>query len=589
MVYSELDPLLVPFPQPRNKTRILIFIPVAVLIIICGAISYTYSIVNERFYFNGICATDNKVCSRIGVGILKDGGNAVDASIAAALCLGTISPFASGIGGGGFALVGGPNTKAQFFNFREKAPQSAYPDMFVKNPVEAQVGAKSVGVPGELLGLYKLHLKYGALSWDKLFIPSINLAKNGFKVTGILLKRLTSAKTAIFNDPGLRNIYTKVVNNNRVLVEYNDLVKRSNYAKTLQDISINGVHSFYRGNISRILVDFLSRHGGILTNYDFGNYTIISSDPLHITYRGYDVYTTKLPSGGPVLAMMLKIMENFKLPSNEGDSVDYHRMIEAMKWGYAQRSYFGDPLFVPNITDKIKQMLSNSYIDSIFPRISNDITYEPSHCKFIIYYTNIDDSDYSIAEDHGTTHLSTVDKDGLAVSLTSTVNLNFGSKMMEPITGIVLNDQLDDFSIPGKSNYFGLKPSTANYIAPGKRPQSSTAPALVLKGGKLVLNIGGSGGSRIGTAVFQTILRVLDLNIGVNHAIQLPRIHHQLFPNVLEIEGDFGVKLIDELHEKNHTTSILAQAYSAVQGIHLTDSKIYGGSDHRKNGRPAGY
>ena len=160
---------------------------------------------------------------------------------------------------------------------------------------------------------------------------------------------------------------------------------------------------------------------------------------------------------------------------------------------------------------------------------------------------------------------------------------------MEPQTGILLNDQLDDFSIPGKSNYFGLKPSVPNYIAPGKRPQSSTAPALILKDGKLVLNIGGSGGSRIGTAVFQTILRVLDLDVGVNHAIQLPRIHHQLWPNVLEIETTMAPDLIDQFKTKNHTTSVIERAFSAVQAIHISNERIYAGADSRKNGHPAGY
>ena len=209
--------------------------------------------------------------------------------------------------------------------------------------------------------------------------------------------------------------------------------------------------------------------------------------------------------------------------------------------------------------------------------------------QITVIFIHLDDSDYSTFHDHGTTHLSTVDKDGLAVSITSTVNLIFGSLLMEPQTGIILNDQLDDFSIPGKSNYFGLKPSTSNYIAPGKRPQSSTAPALVLKNGRLVLNIGGSGGSRIGTAVFQTILRVLDYKIPVNQAIQMPRIHHQLLPNVLEVEQAMEDDIIKNLKLKNHTLSTVDKTFSAVQAVFVKENKIYAGADYRKNGQPAGY
>ena len=379
---SELDPLLHTFPQPSKRSRLIILLPITILVIILGAISYTYSIVNERFYLHGAVTTDNKMCSRIGVGILKDGGNAVDGAIAAALCLGTVSAFASGIGGGGFALVGGPLTKVQFFNFREKAPQSAYPDMFKNNPIEAQIGAKSVGVPGELLGLWKMHVKYGSMDWDKLFIPSIKIARRGFRVDYLLVKRLVKAGSAIFKDPGLKSVYTKVVNEKEVLVELNDLIKRPNFANTLEDIAENGIRTFYHGNIADILVKYLKASGGILTKADFGNYTVVVSDPLHIKYRGYDVYTTRLPSGGPVLAMMLKIMENFKLPSGQGESTDYHRMVEAMKWGYAQRSYFGDPEFVANATAKVKEILSTEFIDAISPQILDSMTFLPAHCTY---------------------------------------------------------------------------------------------------------------------------------------------------------------------------------------------------------------
>eukprot|EP00835_Amoeboradix_gromovi_P000487 NODE_17_length_41373_cov_0.337016.p11 type:complete len:384 gc:universal NODE_17_length_41373_cov_0.337016:25333-26484(+) len=381
MEMHRLESLSLPYSIYNKSRKLMILLPLSLLVVIIGLFSYSYSIVDERFYLNGAVATDNKICSRIGVSILKDGGNAVDASVASAICLGTINAFASGIGGGGFALVGGASQPVQYFNFREKAPQSADPNMFVGNPMDAQIGAKSVGVPGELMGLWEMHIKYGKMEWQKLFVPSIRIAQHGFRVDKLLLKRLESVKKSIFLDPGFSSVYTKIVNNEKKLVELNDLITRPNYAKTLLSISESGIKSFYHGKIAATLTKFLRENGGILTMQDFGNYSVIVSDPLVVNYRGHKVYTTSLPSGGPVLAMMLKIMENYSIPSGLGGDIDTHRMIEAMKWGYAQRSFFGDPQFVPNVTEKINKILSSKYISAIVPRIVNDMTFEPEHCK----------------------------------------------------------------------------------------------------------------------------------------------------------------------------------------------------------------
>eukprot|EP00834_Sanchytrium_tribonematis_P008649 NODE_1096_length_2224_cov_0.576000.p1 type:complete len:385 gc:universal NODE_1096_length_2224_cov_0.576000:665-1819(+) len=377
---AELNPLLNPRELHPRQSKFLILLPLSLLIIIIAGISYSFSIINERFYLNGACATDNKICSRMCVKILKDKGNAVDAGIAAAICLGTVNSFASGIGGGGFAIVGGNTETPQFFNFREKAPAASYPEMFVNNPIEAQIGAKSVGVPGELLGLWKLHIKYGDLEWKDLISPSIKLAEKGFPAHELLIRRLSSAKDGIVNDQGLSKVYTKVKDGVKILIEEGDLVYRQNYAETLKDISKNGIKNFYFGETAQILVDFLKSNGGVLTLEDFGNFTVTQHATLHLNYNGYDIHTSNLPSGGPVLGLMLKIMEHFQYPSGKAEDIDYQRLIESMKWGYAQRSYFGDPEFVKNASEIVSKILDANFIDQIPQKINDYVTFEPKYC-----------------------------------------------------------------------------------------------------------------------------------------------------------------------------------------------------------------
>eukprot|EP00835_Amoeboradix_gromovi_P001198 NODE_50_length_27150_cov_0.307308.p3 type:complete len:538 gc:universal NODE_50_length_27150_cov_0.307308:4443-2830(-) len=528
-------------------------------------------------YSKGACASDTPICTDICVDTLKQGGNAVDASVAATICIGTVSSQASGIGGGGFAVVD-MNRKQYFVNFREMAPLASHKDMFTDSK-DAQVGPLSPATPGELKGLHEIHRKFGHLKWEDLFRPSIRLAQEGFRVSKHLAKTIKKVQSNILADPGMAAIFTKVDKGKTVVVEENDVIKRPNFAKTLQLIAQFGISDFYTGSIAVSLVNFIQQKGGILTLKDFKGYRTEWKKPLTIKYGEYDVYTGHAPSGGPMLAMALKIAERYTFPGPKNNITDIHRIVEIMKHVYAKRSQLADPNFVKNVTKVTNQMKSDRYAMEVYSQISDDKTFPPEH------YNN----QYQYFQDSGTTHLSVLDKDGNSVSLTSTVNLEFGSCIMEPSTGIILNDQMDDFSIPNRKNAFALAPSAANYIAPLKRPQSSATPTVIKINNVVHLIIGGSGGSRIASAVFKTILDVLDLKMDVNKSIQSSRIHHQLFPNAVEIEEDLEFYYKRGLTSRGHILKVEKITFSAVQCILVKNGFIYAAADKRKNGSADGY
>ena len=528
-------------------------------------------------YQKAACATDTLICSDICVSILKARGNAIDASVAAAICIGTVSSQASGIGGGGFAVLD-IKGESHFINFREMAPLAANKDMYT-DPLNAQKGPKSIATPGELKGLFDMHSKFGKLPWADLLYPSIQLAKNGFKITAHVAKALQKGRDGILRDPGLSAVYSKEIDGKKVVVQEGDTIYRKNLATTLQLIAASGIEEFYSGSIAKTMVNYIQSNGGILSLQDLSRYKVEWSRPLHVKYKKYDVYTGIAPSGGPILAMMLKVAEQFKFSGNKGNLTDMHRIVEIMKHAYAKRSQLADPNFITNVTTLAKRIITNKFAMGVYARINDAKTYGPE------YYNSTDE----FFKDAGTTHLSVLDELGNSVSLTSTVNLPFGSGIMDPITGIIFNDQMDDFSLPNQKNAFDLAPSAANFIDPLKRPQSSTVPTIIKYQGSTVMVVGGSGGSRITSAVFKTIVDTLDRNITIHESIQSSRIHHQLYPNSIEIELDLPSSLVNGLKLKGHELKSEKMSFSAVQGIHVSNGIIYAESDKRKNGQPSGY
>eukprot|EP00834_Sanchytrium_tribonematis_P007984 NODE_825_length_3678_cov_0.558536.p1 type:complete len:528 gc:universal NODE_825_length_3678_cov_0.558536:561-2144(+) len=519
-------------------------------------------------YSTAACSTDTPVCTDICVNILKSGGNAIDAAIAATLCIGTVSSQASGIGGGGFAVID-YHHDVHFVNFREMAPAKAHKNMFV-NATDAQRGIKSIAIPGELKGLYEMHYKFGHLKWYELVSPSIKLARDGFYVTPHLAKILRRVEQYVLADAGMRQIYTKIVDHKLQLVKEGDFIRRPNFATTLSIIGEFNSHEFYHGSLLDQMIQFITKKGGILTRSDFESYKTEWHKPLSFKFKNYDVYTGMAPSGGPLLAMMLKLSEYYP-------NISIHQQIEIMKFAYAKRSQFGDPKFIHNVTQLTSTITSSAFLNSIHGKIT-DKTHLPE------YY----DSDYQYFEDHGTTHLTVLDKDGNSVSLTSTVNLEFGSVLMDPVSGIIFNDQLDDFSIPNQKNAFDVMPSYVNFIEPFKRPQSSSCPMIMKLNGKFVATIGGSGGSRITSAVFQVILAVIN-GTHLNDAVQMSRLHHQLYPNYIETENDLSTQLSNELTSTGHLLKNIGMTFSAVQGIWLLNGEIQAAADKRKHGKACGY
>ncbi|CAH1766608.1 13199_t:CDS:10 [Entrophospora sp. SA101] len=474
-------------------------------------------------------ASEEIHCSQIGVDVLKEGGSAMDATIATQLCIGTINAFSSGIGGGGFLLVRDSNGTLETLDFREVAPLASYKTMFVKNPELAKFGGLSVGVPGEVLGMEIAH--------KRLFEPSIKLSREGFKVPSELANRLS---------------YSAIYAPNGKLLGEGDLLIRKNYSDTLESIANNGSYVFYNGYIAESLVNFIGESGGIMTLEDFQIFQPITREP---------VITTDLPTSGPALIAMLNILERYQLIKDGMNDINLHRIIEAMKFGFALRTEMGDPLFINN-TERVLEIMTKNYSGKLRQNISDTQTFEP------LYYNPI----YDVVEDHGTTHISAIDKNNQSVSYTSTVNLVWGSRVMDPSTGIILNDEMDDFSIPGVTNYFGLKPSPFNFVEPKKKPLSSCLPVIIETDGQVETILGGSGGSRIISSVLLYILNIYDFDMNVLEAINQPRVHHQLVPNLVSITMDepFG--------------------YSQVQAIRkFKNGVIHAASDYRKNGVAAGY
>ncbi|KAF9434162.1 hypothetical protein BGZ76_008470, partial [Entomortierella beljakovae] len=431
----------------------------------------------------GAVAAEEIHCSEIGVQVLKDGGNAVDAAIASCLCVGTVNMFSAGIGGGGFMTLRLPNGTVEVIDFRETAPAGSSQNMFKKDPILAQKGGLSVAVPGEIRGLELAHKRYGKLSWERLFAPSVKLAREGWAVGPELAKRLRQYKPMMESEPDWSSTFAP----NGTVLNEGQWITRKTLANTLETIGKEGADSFYTGPIAQSMVDHIKANGGILDMDDMKSYKPLIKEPMVGYYQGRKVYTTPAPTSGPVLISILNILERYDLGRfKENANVEVHRLVEAMKFGYAQRTELGDPDF-SDLEAKIQGILSKDTAGLIRANISDERT-------FPVEYYN---PHWGPIDNHGTTHLSSVDKDNMAVALTSTVNLVFGSKLLDPKTGIILNDEMDDFSIPGTPNAFGLQPSPYNFPRSGKRPLSSCVPTIIERDGQFELALGGSGGSRI--------------------------------------------------------------------------------------------
>ncbi|KAF8625422.1 hypothetical protein AX15_005384 [Amanita polypyramis BW_CC] len=397
---------------------------------------------------NGAVASENKQCSEVGVKVLKDGGNAVDAAVSSVLCIGVVNMFSSGIGGGGLMTVRMPGNRSESWtiDFRETAPGLANSTMFVTDPQLARLGGLSVGVPGELRGLEEAHRRWGRLPWKRLVEPSIRLAE-GWKVDRELGRRIPWFSDLMLNSPDWRAIFAP----NGSLLKEGDIMRRTNLSRTLSDVAEQGADAFYKGRIADSIVEKVHSMGGILSHSDLEGYRVKVEPALEGTYNGQRIMTTHAPSSGPVLLHMLNLLENFDFATRSG--VNTHRMVEAMKFGFAARTKVCDPDF--DTDGRISKIPTKEYAAEIVVNITDSHTHSPEYYK----------PEYDVRNDHGTSHTSVVDSDGMAVAVTSTINLVFGSQVLDPETSVILNDEMDDFSIPGVPNAYGLWPSPCKFLA----------------------------------------------------------------------------------------------------------------------------
>ncbi|KAK6501730.1 hypothetical protein TWF481_009557 [Arthrobotrys musiformis] len=530
---------------------------------------------------NGAVASDVQVCSTIGVDILKlKNGTAVDAAIATALCIGVVNMYASGIGGGGFMVIRHQNGSSKTVNFREMAPGAAWKDMYNSDPMLAQRGGLAVGIPGEVDGFWKAWKMYGRVEWRELFEPSIKLCEEGVRVP-LFLRRVMDVESEWLKTVDRREWGFLFNGETGETLKEGEVMYRPALGKTLRTIAEKGLDGFYKGSVAKSIVKFVREKKGILTIEDLEAYEADVEETAKVWAFGQEILTCKAPCSGPVLIEGLNIAEGLDM-SNDQSGLVVHRIVETMKWLSAGRTELGDPFDsdVSNVA-RVAELQSKQFAAMVRRNISDTRTYSWKHYN----------PSYEFKEDHGTSHMSAIDSDGMAVALTTTVNLYFGARICDPETGIVMNDQMDDFSIPGTDNAFKLQPSIYNFVKPYKRPLSSMAPTITVYNGYPSLVIGGSGGSKIVTSVFLSFIKIYQWGYSLLDTIHTPRVHHQLMPEVAFVEGDLREDLIEGLEARGHKVERVPTIGSVIQAIHKRpDGEIHAVSDYwRKGGRAAGY
>ncbi|KTB60416.1 gamma-glutamyltranspeptidase [Pseudomonas fluorescens] len=571
--------------QPFSRT----LIATALVLTVSGVQAASQALVAGE---NGMVVTAQHLATHVGVDVLKAGGNAVDAAVAVGYALAVVYPAAGNLGGGGFMTVQLADGRKTFLDFREKAPLAATADMYLDkdgNVIEglSAKGHLAVGVPGTVSGMELALSKYGTLKRAQVIAPAIKLAENGFALEQGDIDLLHTATGEFEKDKDMRAIF---LHNGQPMQVGQKLVQKD-LAKTLKEISAKGSDGFYKGWVAKALVDSSQAGKGIITQADLDKYKTRELAPIECDYRGYHVVSAPPPSsGGVVICQIMNILEGYPMADLGYHSAQgLHYQIEAMRHAYVDRnSYLGDPDFVKN---PIEHLLDKNYAaklrDAIEPQKAGDSqAIKPG---------------VSPHEGNNTTHYSIVDKWGNAVSVTYTLNDWFGAGVMASKTGVILNDEMDDFTVKvGVPNMYGLVQGEANAIAPGKAPLSSMSPTIVTKDGKAVMGGGTPGGSRIITATLLTILNVIDYKMNIQEAVDAPRFHQQWMPETTNLER-FAVspdtqKILEGWGHKfagpqdaNHLAAILVGAPS-LDGKPVGNNRFYGANDPRRNtGLSLGY
>ena len=532
------------------------------------------AIVHPEVGRNGMVVSQHYLATNAGHSILEEGGNAYDAAIAVAFALAVVLPRAGNIGGGGFMVMFDEASQESYsIDYRETAPEAATKDMFLNsdgsvNKKRATQGVLSIGVPGTVYGMWEVHKKFGSLPWSKLLAPAIELAEDGFLISPFMADALNKRYKKLGKYENFKKIFYQ-----NYPVQMHQRLKQPNLAETLKTISKNGVKGFYEGEIATMIDAYMRENGGLITKKDLKNYRPIWRDTLHGTFNEYEIVTMGPPSSGGVhIIQMLNILENYDLVTMGHNSPTYAALLtESMKYAYADRSkYLGDPDFfdVP-----VQSLISKEYAKNIYKKIKlNSIT--PSE-KILpgseLKHESLD-----------TTHFSVADTNGNFVSNTYTLNSGFGSGVIVDGTGVLMNNEMDDFvSAPGIPNQFGLVGGEANKIEPFKRPLSSMTPTIVLRDDKPIYATGSPGGSRIITTVLQFLLNTLVFKMEISDATVAPRIHHQWKPDVLMLETGFDIQHADKI-ESFGQKIYLSGPGTALESIEKKGGFFYGFGDTRR-------
>ena len=532
------------------------------------------AIVHPEVGRNGMVVSQHYLATNAGHSILEEGGNAYDAAITVAFALAVVLPRAGNIGGGGFMVMFDEASQESYsIDYRETAPEAATKDMFLNsdgsvNKKRATQGVLSIGVPGTVYGMWEVHKKFGSLPWSKLLAPAIELAEDGFLISPFMADALNRRYKKLGKFENFKKIFYQ-----NYPVQMHQRLKQPNLAETLKTISKNGVKGFYEGEIATMIDAYMRENGGLITKKDLKNYRPIWRDTLHGTFNEYEIVTMGPPSSGGVhIIQMLNILENYDLVTMGHNSPTYAALLtESMKYAYADRSkYLGDLDFfdVP-----VQSLISKEYAKNIYKKIKlNSIT--PSE-KILpgseLKHESLD-----------TTHFSVADTNGNFVSNTYTLNSGFGSGVIVDGTGVLMNNEMDDFvSAPGIPNQFGLVGGEANKIEPFKRPLSSMTPTIVLRDDKPIYATGSPGGSRIITTVLQFLLNTLVFKMEISDATIAPRIHHQWKPDVLMLETGFDIQHADKI-ESFGQKIYLSGPGTALESIEKKGGFFYGFGDTRR-------